>query len=479
MGDTLKQKAASGMFWAVGERLLTQGTLFIISIVLARLLTPSEYGTLSILLVFTNLADVLVTNGLGEALIRRPEVSRQDYSTVFICGLALAVLLYCLLYMISPWLATFYGLQDIALYLRVLALRIPFSSFNAIQKAYVAKNFLFKKQFSATFLSSALSGIVAIALAYCGAGIFALIAQQLCTVIFTSVFLYAAARWLPGISFSFKSFKEVVPTGFQFCGASLVNALYTEGRSLLIGKVYSSADLAYFNRGNQFPSLVVSNLNTPISNVMLPVMAEVNKDKKKLKAVTQKSMQLAAFVVFPMMGILAMCSDALVRLLLTEKWLECVPYLQASCLFFLFQPLQTMNWQALKAAGQGSLCLRLELIKKIVAFLLLAVALPFGVMAISISSIVSGLFSMLVNMHPNKSVLSYGIREQALDMIRPLFASLIAMACSFVVGLLPVNNLVRLFLQVLVPLTVYLIASRLIGSEGYAILCDECRSRMK
>lgn len=470
MNESLKNKAAKGMFWAVGERVLTQGTLFVISIVLARLLTPTEYGVLSILLVFTNLADVLVTNGLGESLVRQQNVSKQDYSTVFICGLLLSLVLYVVLFFASPLISGFYGMESISTYLKVLALRIPFSSLNAIQKAYVAKNFLFKKQFSATFFASLGSGLVAIVLAYQGAGVYALIAQQLLTVILTSIILYIAVKWFPGFHFSRKSLFEVVPTGFQFCGASLVNALYSEGRSLLIGKVYSSADLAYFNRGNQFPSLIVSNLNTPISNVMLPVMAEVNDDGKKLKAITQKSMQLAAFVVFPLMAILALCGAPLVRLLLTEKWLPCVPYLQAACIFYLFQPLQTMNWQALKAAGEGGLCFKLELIKKIIAFVLLGVSIPFGVMAISVSSVISGFISMLVNMGPNKRILDYGIFEQGMDMLKPLFSTLVASLAAVALSMLPVNDYVLLALQVVIPVVVYLLVSKLVRSEGFVVL---------
>lgn len=464
------------MAWAIGERILTQGSLFIISLVLARILSPEDYGVLSLLLVFVNLADVLVTNGLGEALIQREDPSRLDYGTVFISGLLLSVCLYLILFFTSDVIASFYCMESMGQYLRVLALRIPFSSLNAIQKAYISKQFLFKKQFIVTSVSSIVSGAIAIAMATMGFGIYALISQQLMNVILTSLIMTVLTKWAPDLCFSRKSFSELVPLGAQYCGANLINSIYLEGRSLVIGKFYSAADLAFFNRGNQFPSMIIGNLNAPISNVMLPVMSEVKSDTHRLKSVLRKSMQLSSFLVFPLMGILAACGPALVSILLTDKWSGCVPYLQLGCIFYLFQPLQTMNWQALKALGEGELCLRLEAIKKVICFALLILSIPFGVLAIAVTSAASGFFSMAVNIAPMKKLLDYGFKEQIIDILKPAASAAVSYAAMLVVSAYDFPTMATLLIQILVGCITYIVGSILLKAEGLSVVVGELAS---
>ena len=477
MSDSLKQTATKSMFWAVGERFLTQGTLFIISLVLARILSPEDYGVLSLLLVFINLADVLVTNGLGEALIQKNEPGKVDYGTIFVTGLAMSILLYGLFFLVADAIAAFYGMGQIGSYLRVLALRLPFSSLNAIQKAYIAKAFLFRKQFVASTLGSLLSGACAIGMALYGFGIYSLIAQQLLSIVLTSLIMALQTKWLPQFTFSKQSFKALVPLGIQFCGASLINSIYTEGRSLIIGKFYSAADLAYFNRGNQFPSLVIGNLNAPISNVMLPVMCKVNGDKQRLKSVLQKAIRLSSYLVFPMMAILAGCAPTLVTVLLTDKWSACVPYLQLGCIFFLFQPLQTMNWQALKAMGEGACCLRLEIVKKVICFGWLFASIPFGVMGIAVASAVSGLFSMAVNIVPVKRLLNYGIKDQIWDIAKPALASGVCFLIMLLIGRVDMAPVALLAVQLLVGLAVYILESVVFKLDGLAVIRGELHSK--
>lgn len=473
MGDSLKETAAKSMAWAIGERFLTQGSLFIISLVLARILSPEDYGVLALLLVFINLADVLVTNGLGESLIQRQNPSKLDYGTVFVCGLALSFFLYGVLFLASDSIAVFYGMDSIGQYLRILALRIPFSSLNAIQKAYISKKFLFKKQFVVSSVSSIASGIVAIGMAMGGFGIYSLIAQQLLNVVLTSLIMVKQTKWSPSFCFSKASFLELVPLGAQYCCANMINSLYLEGRSLVIGKFYSAADLAYFNRGNQFPSLLIGNLNAPISNVMLPVMSEVNGDKERLKSVLRKAMQLSSFLVFPTMGMLAACGSALVSVLLTDKWLDCVPYLQLACIFYLFQPLQTMNWQALKALGEGELCLRLEVVKKIVCFALLIGSIPFGVLAIAVSSAASGFFSMVVNIAPMKRLLGYGLKEQILDIAKPAGVAAISYVFMVAMGAFGFPTIITLIVQILIGIVVYIAGAAVLKIEGFSFVANE------
>ncbi|MEF2560056.1 MAG: lipopolysaccharide biosynthesis protein [Eggerthellaceae bacterium] len=477
MTEDLKAKASRGFAWSVAERFLTQGTLFVVSVVLARLLSPTEYGTIAMLLVFVNLADVLVTNGLGEALIQKKSIEQVDYSTILLCGSVLSLFLYILIFIAAPFIGSFYDDPSMTLLLRILALRMPLASFNAIQKAYVAKNFLFRKQFLSSFFGSFLSGGAAIVLALLGYGVFALIAQQLLTVVLCSIFLLASSKWVPGFRFSGKSCGELFPLGLQFAGANLINALYSEGRSLLIGKYYSPAQLALFNRGNQFPSLIVNNINTPISNVLLPVMSEVKDDGAKLRNVVKKAIQLAAFFIFPLMGYLIVAAGPLVDFLLGQQWLGCVVYLQVACVFYLFQPLQTMNWQVLKAVGRGDLCFKLEVLKKSVGFGLLFASVPFGVFWIAAASAVFGALSMLINMAPNKKIIGYAIAEQLKDMVKPFVSTGIAMAFGMIPLYLELPSLLTLVVQALTGLLIYLVVSKVVKSEGLSIIVSEVRVR--
>ena len=476
---SLKNRASKGLFWSIGERVATQGTLFLISIVLARLLSPDDYGILAILLVFVNLADVLVTDGLGSSLIQRSEIRQIDYSTIFLSGAVLSLFLYVVIFLSAGYIADFYNNHNIAFYLQVLALRIPLSSFYAIQRAYVSKNLRFRDLFIASFFGSLIAGSIAIVLAIFGWSIYALIVQQLVSIPLSSIAMFAVNRWLPGCSFSKRSFKELFPLGMEFSGASFINALYINGRSLLIGKVYTPADLAFYNRGEQFPSLLVNNLNNPIANVLFPVLAEVKDDGKSFKAVAKKSLQVCVSLIFPLIFLLAVSADDLVLLLLTEKWADCVPYLVVLCVFYLFQPLQTVNNQLLKAAGKGTLCFRLEIIKKLFCFAALIIAIPYGVMAIALSSVIAGLISTIIGMVPNRTIVSYGLYEQFKDTLKPIACSIAASLAAISLEMVLTNAIETLVLQFVVGIAVYLVASILIKNEGVTYVLTEVKDRYK
>ena len=474
----IKKKAFTGFAWSVGERLATQGSLFVISLVLARILGPNDYGTIAMLLVFINIADVFVTNGLGEALIQKQKPSTVDYSTVFISGLLISALLYALLFIASPFIGDFYGDSRLSPLLRVLALRIPFSSMNAIQRAYVAKKLDFKKYFFASTFAAICAGGLGILFAVVGFGAYALAAQQLGNMILSTIFLFVQTRWRPSLFISSSSAKELLPTGFQLAGANLINVLYSEGRSLIIGKFYSADSLAYYNRGNQFPSLVVSNINAPISNVMLPVLSSVNSDFVRLKSMTRKSMQLSSFLLTPCMGVLFVCADPLVRCLLSDSWLNCVPYLQIGCLFYLFQPIQTMNWQALKAAGRSDLCLKLEIVKKIISFAVLFASVPFGVAAIAIGSAATGLISMIINMLPNGKVIGYPLVEQLRDLTPPLIFTFVSGFLTYVLAaVIQGPPLFRIVYEGIILLSLYLLLAWITKNAALEVILKTINKR--
>jgi O-antigen/teichoic acid export membrane protein len=469
MGDSheLKKQVLSGLFWKFGERIIAQSVSFLISLILARLLAPEQYGTISLVLVFINIANVFVANGLGEALIQKKNASDLDFSSIFYCSVLLAAGLYILMFFTAKPIAIFYGNEDLVLLIRVLAIQLPISSIKTIQNAYVSKHMMFRKFFFSTLGGTIISGIVGIAMAMNGMGVWALVAQYLLNSIIDMLVLFITVPWRPQKLFDFDIAKDLIGYGWKLICAALVNTVYGEIRSLIIGKVYSESDLGLYSKGNQFPSLIISNINTSISNVLFPAMSNVNNDKNHLKTLTRKSMQASSFIIFPMMIGMFVIANRMILILLSEKWLPCVPYLQLSCIYWMFQPIQTANVQAIKAAGRSDICLKLEIIKKVVGFALLLISINYGVYAIVLSNTIFGFISMLINIHPNKKLIGYGYYEQFIDLIPAFFISSVMAIIVFLAGSIHLNNVIVIIAQIIIGIIVYVILARVFKVESY------------
>lgn len=461
--NRIKKKVFSGMIWAFGEQFAAQAVSFILSVILARLLMPDEYGTITMVLVFINIANVFVTNGFGEALVQRKNATDEDFTTVFYCSLAVAVFLYSVLYITAPLIATFYDSPELALVLRVLSLKLPIASINSIQRAYVQKNMQFKKFFFSTLGGTILSGVLGIFMAYKGFGVWALVAQYMSNSCVATIVMFFTVRWKPKLIFCKSSAKELIKYAWKLTAASLINTVYNELRSLIIGKKYSSSDLAYYNKGNHIPSLAITNINSAISTVIFPAMSQCNNDPNRLKAITRRSMKVAAFVIFPVMGGIIGVGESLIRLLLTEKWIPCVPYLYMACMYWACQPVQTANWQVIKAMGRSDLALRLEIYKKVIGFLLVFVSIPFGVEAIAASNVLFAIISMLINIIPNKKLINYSIREQMLDLAPSFISSVVMCLVVLEVGNIVLPDIVLIPVQVAIGIGIYVFCSVLLA----------------
>lgn len=470
--NRIKKKVFSGMIWAFGEQFAAQAVSFILSVILARLLMPDEYGTITMVLVFINIANVFVTNGFGEALVQRKNATDEDFTTVFYCSLAVAVFLYSVLYITAPLIATFYDSPELALVLRVLSLKLPIASINSIQRAYVQKNMQFKKFFFSTLGGTILSGVLGIFMAYKGFGVWALVAQYMSNSCVATIVMFFTVRWKPKLIFCKSSAKELIKYAWKLTAASLINTVYNELRSLIIGKKYSSSDLAYYNKGNHIPSLAITNINSAISTVIFPAMSQCNNDPNRLKAITRRSMKVAAFVIFPVMGGIIGVGESLIRLLLTEKWIPCVPYLYMACMYWACQPVQTANWQVIKAMGRSDLALRLEIYKKVIGFLLVFVSIPFGVEAIAASNVLFAIISMLINIIPNKRLINYSIREQMLDLAPSFISSVVMCLVVLEVGNIVLPDIVLIPVQVAIGIGIYVFCSVLLRNDSFSYILD-------
>lgn len=469
---TLKQNVFSGLIWTFGERIIAQGISFILSIILARLLLPKEYGIIAVVLVFINLANVFVSNGFGEALVQKKDTDDTDFSTAFYCSLAVAVVLYFVLFFSAPFIAKIYHYDDLVPVLRVLSLKIIISSISTVQHAYVSKKMIFKRFFFSTIGGTLVSAVVGIGMAYAGFGVWALVAQYLVNTVIDTVILFITIPWRPKMSFSIQAAKRIVSYGWKITASALINTGYSELRNLVIGGFYTTTELAFYNRGNQFPALVINNIDTAVGTVVFPAMARSNDDKKRLKAVSRRALKTTSYLIFPLLIGMAVVARSLVMILLTEKWEPCIFFLQVGCIYFMCQPIQTTNWQIIKAVGRSDLCFKLEVLKKAIGISMLIVSITFGVKAIAVTSAVFGMISMFINMVPNGKLINYTVKEQILDLLPALILSILMGVLVHTVTLLKLNSILTLALQICVGILAYFGSSIIFKIDSFTYLLD-------
>ncbi|MBR2289783.1 MAG: lipopolysaccharide biosynthesis protein [Clostridia bacterium] len=478
MEDT-KQKVFSNMIWRFAERVGAQIVAFVVSIVLARILAPEDYGTIALITVFTTIMQVLVDSGLGNSLIQKKDADDIDFSTVFYTNIVFCLILYVIIFFAAPLIAKFYSNDSLIALTRVLGLTIVISGVKNVQQAYVSRNLIFKKFFFATLCGTIGAAIVGITMALNGFGVWALVAQQLFNLTVDTIILWITVKWRPKKVFSFERLKKLFSYGWKLLASSVIDTVYNNIRQLLIGRLYSSSDLAYYNRGKQFPDLIVNNVNTSIDSVLLPTMSNVQDDKQKIREMTRKSIRTSMYIMAPLMMGLAFASKNIVTFVLTEKWLPAVPFLVVFCISYMFYPIHTANLNAIKAMGRSDLFLKLEIIKKIVGVILLLATMFISVEAMAYSLLASSLLSQIINSWPNKKLLNYSYLQQLKDIIPTLVLATIMGLIVFLFNFLNLNVIIELILQVLVGATVYIIGSLLLKIDTLNFLLDTLKSLIK
>ncbi|MCD8013365.1 MAG: lipopolysaccharide biosynthesis protein [Lachnospiraceae bacterium] len=474
----MESKIATGLFWTFSERIFAQGVSFVVSIILARVMMPSDYGAVSMIMVFISLANVLVANGLGESLIQKKDSNEEDFSTIFFCSIFLSIILYVILFVAAPIISNFYQM-DLTWLLRVLALKIPLAAINSIQSAYISKHMIFKKMFWGTSIGTFISGIVGVTLAISGAGSWALVAQYLTNSAIDVIVLWVILPLKIKPCFSYASAKELFPYGMKIMFSSLINTGFTEVRSLVIGKVYTSADLAYYQKGNQFPALVINNVDTAIGKVFFPAMSSVNDEKNRLKEMARTSIRMTSFIIFPIMFGLAAVGENLILVLLTEKWRDSVIFLQLACIFYATQPIQTADWQILKALGRADLCVKLEVLKKTIAIALLAVSAFISVEAVAVCTVITAVISTIINMIPASRLVGYSIRDHIRDICHPLVYSIVMLVVVLLIGKLIENIYISLIVQILTGVLIYIGLSFILKDSTFLQLFNFVKSYLR
>lgn len=425
MEKSLKDKVVFGMMWRFMERILAQLVTFVVSIILARLLTPSHYGTISLTTIFISIANVFVVDGLGKALIQKKEADNIDFSTTFYANIIFSIFLYIIVFTISPVIAKFYKEPVLTPVLRVLALRIPLAAINSIQQAYISRNMQFKRYFWATLLGTLSSAVVGICMAIRGYGVWALVAQYLTNSFIDTVILWFTVKWRPDFVFDFNRLKNFFGFGMHILFTSLFNTFYDNIRSLVIGKFYTITDLAHYNRGQNYPKLIIDNVNITIGAVLYPAFSKMQDNKIRMKEALRKTISSCSFIIFPLMyGLFAIAPD-IVKLMLTDKWMPCVPFLRIACIYFSLYHINTANLQALIALGESKIYVKLNIYKKVIGIILLLISMPFGVFYMALSEIITGLFAVLTNININKKYLDYTLSELLKDIGNSFLLSVI------------------------------------------------------
>ena len=466
----LKKKAASGFVYRFAERVLAKGISFLLQLLLARLLLPEEYGLIALVTMLITICDVFVTYGFGNSLVVNKDSDKLDFSTCFYFSLFLAVLLYVALFFTAPLVAAYYESPMLEPVLRVMGLRIPLAAVNSVQHAYVSKHLRFKKFFYATLIGTVISGVIAVVLAYLGFGVWALVEQYLGNSLIDTVCLWIIVGWRPTRQFSFQRLKAIYSYGWKILAIGLIDTIYSRLRSLVIGKRYSSADLAYYNRGYSFPSFGMRLIEPTVNSVLFPTLARCSDNQARMRHITRRVLQVSTYVISPIMVGLIVTARPLVLVLLTKKWLPCVIYLQIGCAANLFRCPQFINNCVIKASGRADLLLKLAFLKKGIGLVLLIVSIPLGVVWIAASLVVIYFISMIVNIAPNRKILNYGYLDQFMDVFRNLLPALIMGACVYPLSLLGLHTVVLLVLQIALGVGVYLVLSLLMKNESYHFL---------
>lgn len=473
------KKVIGNFLWRFAERCGAQLVTFIVSIVLARILAPEDYGQIALITVFTTIMQVFVDSGLGTALIQKKDADDFDFSSVFYFNFVVCLVLYAIMFMAAPIIANFYKDVSLTPIIRVISLTIVISGVKGIQQSYVSRNMLFKRFFYATLGGTVFSAFLGIGLAYAGFGVWAIVAQQLSNTTIDTLILWLTVKWRPKKVFSWNRLKGLLSFGWKMLASSLLDTIYTNIRSLIIGKLYSSADLAYYNQGDKFPTVIASNINTSIDSVLLPTMAGVQDDASRVKSMTRRAIKTSTYIMAPLMMGLAFCAEPIVRLVLTDKWLPCVPFLRIFCITYMFYPIHTANLNAIKAMGRSDLFLKLEIAKKIVGMTLLLSTMWFGVMAMAYSLLVSSVLSQIINSWPNRKLLNYRYLDQLKDILPGIVLAIFMGCCVNLVRLLHLSNAATLLIQIPMGAAIYIGASAAIHLESYGYLMGMIRPVLK
>lgn len=472
------KKIVSGMFWRFGEKITSHAVSFVVSMVLARILMPDEFGVVAIINSFFSIAEIFVTSGLGTALIQKKDATQKDFSTIFWCNLLLSFILYVIVYFVSPLLAWFYEMPMLCPVLRVFSFRLPINAINSIQNAYVSRKMEFKKFFFATIIGTIISGIVGIQMAYAGFGVWALVGQILTNTFIDTLVLFITIKWRPTFEFSFASAKPLISFGWKVLATDLIGTIFNQLNAFIIGKKYTSSDLAFYTQGKKVPDLVNSNICATLAAVLFPAMS-LSSNIDEIIELRRKSLKMLGYILFPSMLGMISVADKMIVVFFTEKWEFAIPYARIACIVALVGILGTTLIQEMKAIGRSDTTLKMELIKKPIFLIIAIISMQFGVMAIACTLIINEILAFCFNVFPVKKYIGFDLKMHILDLWPAFWMSVIMSLIVYGVGRFFTNNIISLCIQLIVGCFVYLLLSIITKNQEYLYLKKLIMSKVK
>lgn len=467
--NNMRKTVLGGMFWKFGERMLTQGVSFVVSLVLARILTPNDYGVIALAMTFMSLAAVFINSGFATALIQKKDADSTDFSTIFYCSLLCSVLIYLILFVAAPAIAAFYSTPELVKVLRVMALQIPVSVYNSVQMAYISRHMLFRKVFVTSAVNSVVSGVVGIAMAFAGFGVWALVAQNMVATLANSVVLTVFVPWRPEWKFSWKSAGSLMNYGSKVLLADLSGTFFYELRGVIIGRVYTTADLAFYNKGQHLPSLITSNLSNIVKAVLFPAFANENGNMDAIRNMVRRCLRIMAYIIAPCMLGLAAVMEPVILLLFTEKWAAAIDFGRLVCIGLSVSILGDISLQVLKAIGRSDVVLSLEIKKKPVYVLLLILGVRINVLALAAALVIYDFYAVSVNLYQLKKYVQYSVKSLIADLLP---AYLLSAVMAVVVYLIPQTGslITDLMIKVAAGVVFYAAASAAFKMESFQYL---------
>ena len=455
MSDSLKSKTVKGVVWSSIERFSTQGVQFLIMIIMARLLTPKDYGLIGMLAIFLAVAQSLIDSGFSQALIRKQDRTDVDNSTVFYFNIVVSSALYLTLFIAAPFVADFYNQPELTSVMRVVCLGVILNSLAVVQRALLTVRIDFKTQAKASLSAAVISGCIGIVLAYCGFGVWSLVVQQLLNLSVNTLLLWIFSKWRPIAVFSWKSFHELFAFGSKLLASGLLDTLYRNIYPIVIGKLFSASNLGHYTRAHQFSEFPSSNVTGIIQRVTYPILCGIQDETERLEAVYRKFLKLSAYVVFPLMIELSAVARPFIDIVLGTQWGFCGQLLQIICFAMMWYPIHAINLNLLQVKGRSDLFLRLEIIKKILGITVLCITAPFGLVVMCYGQIFNSIVALVINTYYTGKLINVGFIRQMKDLLPTLLLSLTMFGAILLVNGFIEANIYRLVIGILVGIIVY------------------------
>lgn len=477
MENELKKKATSGLIWSMMEKLMTQGFSFVIGIIMARLLMPEDYGYIVIVTNIISFAEAIVEGGLSNAYIQKKDTDEEHSSTMFYFMLIIAGLFYILIMLLAPVIARIYAYEELTIILRVFSISLIVGAIRTFLVSEMKKSLRFRLQFVSSLTGTVVAGIIGVAMAVLGYGIWALVAYTLIDMIMDTVVMGIQLKWRPKRIFSKDKLKDLYKYAKYSLGWNLVNQYTNLFIELFIGKKYTSSDLSYYNRGKQYPYLMCNIINTAMDNTLFPVLSKISDKQDQLKNTTRRYIKVATYLQLPVLFGLAVTANSLVIVLLTDKWLPCVPFLQITCIAYSFWPYITCYRNAVESKGDIKYTFRNEVIMSLSKLVMCAIAIFISPFAVAVAYLLSWYLDYLLNSIVVKKQVDYSIKEQLLDVAPNYVCTLIMVVCAYLVGMPDYNVYIKIVAQVLTGVVAYLATSIVFKNESFKYIIDIIKRR--